>query len=91
MSKIRKIIEKKIWPDMFDKDKVLTLDFRLADFEIKAGDQIRFREWDPNIRQYTGREYVKTIKQVIKNESPTRYWKPDEMEKYGMYLLEWEN
>ncbi len=75
---------------MFDKDKLLTLDFRLADFELEQGDQIRFREWDPGTKQYTGREYVKTVKRVIKSESPTRYWKPEEMEKYGMYLLEWE-
>lgn len=75
---------------MFDKDKLLTLDFRLADFELTEGDQIRFREWDPKTKQYTGREYIKTVKQVIKCESPTRYWKPEEMVKHGMYLLGWE-
>ncbi len=85
-----KIIEKKIWPDMFDTDQHLTLDFRLADFDLKPGDQIKFREWDPTSRKYTGREYLKTVKKVLKCESPTRYWKPEEMEKYGMYLLEWE-
>ncbi len=41
------IIYKKIWPDMFDTDKNLSLDFRLADFKLKVGDRIIFREWDP--------------------------------------------
>ena len=85
-----KIIDKKIWPDMFDKDKSLTLDFRLADFVLEEGDLIKFREWDHKTKQYTGREYIKIVKKVIKCESPTRYWKPEEMEKNGMYLIEWE-
>lgn len=85
-----RIIEKKIWSDKFNLDKMLTLDFRLADFNIEPGDQIRFREWDPKTRTYTGREYIKTVKQVIRCESPTRYWKPKEMKRHGMFLFEWE-
>ena len=85
-----KTIDKKIWPDIFDTDKYLTLDFRLSDFDLEVGDKIRFREWDPKTKEYTGREYFKTVMQAIKCESPTRYWTPEEMEKHGMYLLEWE-
>jgi len=85
-----KTIDKKIWPDMFDTDKNLALDFRLADFQLEKGDKIRFREWDPKTKQYTGREYIKTVRQVVNCESPTRYWKLEEMERHGMYLLEWE-
>jgi len=83
-------IRKKIWPDMFDKDQLLTLDFRCADFEVHPGDVIIFQEWDPQTKQYTGREYRKVVKQVVKCESPTRYWTPEQLEKHGMYLLEWE-
>jgi len=62
-----------------------------SDFDLHEGDQIRFREWDPQTKQYTGREYIKTVKRVTKNESPTRYWSPPQLEKHGMYLIEWED
>jgi hypothetical protein len=83
-------IQKKIWPDMFDNDKNLTLDFRCADFKVKPGDVIIFREWDPKTKKYTGREYKKVVKQAIKCESPTRYWTEKELEKHGLWLFEWE-
>lgn len=75
---------------MFETDKELPADFRLADFELKDGDQICYREWDPEIKQYTGRQYTKKVKRVTKHESPTRYWKPEELEKNGMYIIEFE-
>lgn len=84
------IIYKKIWPDMFDTDKNLSLDFRLADFKLKVGDRIIFREWDPKTKKYTGREYKKTVKKLIKCESPTRYWKKEELKKYGLWLMEFD-
>lgn len=85
-----RIVEKKIWPDKFDEDQRLSLDFRLADFDLEQGDRIRFREWDPRREKYTGREYTKTVRQVIKCTSPTRYWSVKDMESHGMYLMEWE-
>lgn len=84
-------IKKKIWPDMFDTDKKLTLDYRLADFDLKAGDRIVFQEWDPKTKQYTGREYIKKVKKVIKCESPTRYWSNKQLNKYGFHLMEFED
>lgn len=75
---------------MFEIDRELPIDFRLADFELKGGDQIRYKEWDPKTRQFTGREYTKTVKRVTKHESPTRYWKQKELEKDGMYIIEFE-
>lgn len=75
---------------MFNKDKLLTLDFRCADFTVHRGDTIIFQEWNPKTGQYTGRKYSKVVKQVIKCESPTRYWALKQLEKYGLYLFEWE-
>lgn len=83
------IIEKKIWAEAFDEDKLLNVDFRLADFDLAEGDHIRFREWDPTTKEYTGREYVKIVKRATKSQSPTRYWTPEQLEKHGLYLLEW--
>jgi len=84
------IIEKKIWPDMFEIDQKLPIDYRLADFELKDGDQIRFREWDPKTQEYTGREYTKTVKRVIKHSTPTRYWTQEQLKKHGIYIMEFE-
>ncbi|HUS60277.1 MAG TPA: DUF3850 domain-containing protein [Nevskiaceae bacterium] len=85
-----RIIDKKIWPDMFENDKELPVDFRLADFDLKDGDQIRFREWNPETKTYTGREYIKTVKRVTKHESPARYWTQKQLKKHGFYIMEWE-
>ena len=90
MGRKMKIVDKKIWPDMFEEDKSLILDFRLADFVLEEGDHIRFQEWDPKTKRYTGREYIKTVRHLAKCNSPTRYWKSKEMEEHGMYLIEWE-
>jgi hypothetical protein len=84
------LIEKKIWPDMFETDRDLSIDYRLADFELKDGDQIRFREWDPKTEEYTGREYMKTVRRVTRHNSPTRYWTREELEKHGFYIMEFE-
>ena len=84
------IIEKKIWPDMFDNDRDLPIDFRCADFPLQDGDTIRYREWDPETQQYTGREYDKKVIRVIRHESPTRYWTQEQLEKHGMYSIEFE-
>jgi len=84
------IINKKIWPDMFEKDKNLPVDFRLADFDLKDGDKILYQEWDLKSKQYTGREYTKTVKRVTKHESPTRYWRQKDLEKSGIYIIEFE-
>lgn len=84
------IIEKKIWPDMFEIDQKLPIDFRLADFKLEDGDQIKYREWDPKTKQYTGRQYSKIVKRITKCESPTRYWTPEELENHGIYIIEFE-
>lgn len=85
-----KIIEKKLWPNYFDKDKNEILDTKLADFDLQPGDQIKFREWDPIKKQYTGREYIRTVKKVLKQESPTKYWTQDQLEEHGIYIIQWE-
>ena len=86
-----KTIEKKLWPDYFDLDRNASNDFKLADFNLQNGDQIKFREWDPQAKKYSGREYTRKVKKALKHESPTRYyWSQAELEKYGMYIIEWE-
>lgn len=73
---------------MFETDRELPVDFRLADFKLQDGDQIRYREWDPKTKQYSGREYTKTVKRVTKHESPTRYWSNKDLNRKGLFLIE---
>lgn len=75
---------------MFEEDQSADMDFRLADFALEVGDAIRFREWDPKTKKYTGREFVKQVKKLVHTGSPNRYWGPKEIVNYGMYLIEWE-
>lgn len=85
-----KTINKKLWPDYFDVDRNNPVDFKLADFDLQNGDQVKFQEWDPVKEKYTGKEYVRTVKRVSKHKSPTRYWKKEDLEKFGMYIIEWK-
>jgi len=84
------IIEKKIWPDKFELDRSLTVDFRLADFSLQPGDIVIFKEWDPKTKKYTGREYKKIVKQAVKSPRTARYWTPEQMQEHGMWLIEWK-
>ena len=49
-------VEKKWWPETFDlfASGKRKFELRLADFELKAGDIIVAREWDPKTQKYTG-------------------------------------
>ncbi len=60
-------IQKKIWPDMFENDQQLPVDFRLADFKLEVGDEIVFREWDSKTQRYTGRQYVKKVRRITRH------------------------
>lgn len=85
-----KVIEKKVSPESFGTDKDLPVDLRLADFDLEAGDQIRYREHSPQTGQYTGKEYTKTVKRVTKCRNPNKYWKAEDLEKFGLYLIEFD-
>lgn len=56
-------IEKKIWPEYFQRilngDKKFEL--RLADFECNLGDILILKEWNPKTQKYTGRIMEKEI------------------------------
>jgi len=61
------IIKKKIWPKYFNlvspgKKK---FELRLADFEVKEGDTLLLEEWDPKIKQYSGRKIEKRVSYVL--------------------------
>mgnify|MGYP001588456897 CR=1 FL=1 len=85
-----RVIEKKIWTDMFENDQELDNDFRLADFELQPGDVIVYKEWDPQAKAYTGREYRRVVKDVTKHGNPGRYWSQEELNAHGVYVINFE-
>ena len=72
-----KKVEKKIWPEYFQQviDNKKTFEIRLNDFEIEEGDVLVLKEWNPEIKSYTGREVEKEVGYVGK-------WKIEELEKF---------
>ncbi len=81
-------IEKKAWPELFQKilngDK--KFDLRLADFECKEGDILLLREWDPETKKYTGREIEKEVSYVFKTKD-VKFWNKEEIDKYGFQII----
>ncbi len=82
------IIEKKTWKDSFDKILEGKKDFevRLDDFEVREGDELLLREWDPEKKDYTGRELRKKVKLVAKTKE-MKYWKQEDIEKFGFQVI----
>jgi hypothetical protein len=81
-------IEKKCWPDQFEGllSKTRTLDLRLADFVVKAGDTLVLREWDPKTRKYSGRELKKKVTEVLPVK-PNPFYDKKIADHYGFQVL----
>lgn len=83
-----RIIEKKTWPEMFAKilDGSKNFDLRLADFEVKEGDVLLLKEWDPQTKKYTGREVKKIIRFVLRTKK-LKYWSQEEINNKGFVVM----
>jgi hypothetical protein len=81
-------IEKKIWPQYFDKiaSGEKTFELRLADWECNPGDILLLREWNPETQQYTGREIEKRVTYVLKTRD-IDLWTSEDVEKYGYQII----
>ncbi|MBS3166378.1 DUF3850 domain-containing protein [Candidatus Woesearchaeota archaeon] len=81
-------IEKKVWPDYFQKiiDGEKTYELRLADFECKPGDVLILKEWEPKTKEYTGRFIEKIVTYVGKTKNQT-FWTKEEVDKYGFQII----
>ena len=83
-----KRIEKKVWPEYFQlvADGVKMYELRLADFDCKPGDTLVLKEWDPQTKEYTGRELEKQVTFVGKTKGQT-FWSQEEVEQYGFQVI----
>ena len=84
-------IEKKTWPELFQRclDGSKTFDLRLNDFDIEEGDILILREWNPELKEYTGRELEKKVGFVgkWKIDDLTRFWSRNDIEGNGIQVI----
>lgn len=80
--------EKKIWPEYFNKiiDGKKTFELRLADWHCDEGDILVLKEWDPETKEYTGREIEKEVTYVLKTKD-IKLWSEEDVEKYGYQVI----
>lgn len=81
-------IEKKVWPKYFQAivDGKKTYELRLADFDVKEGDVLILREWNPETKEYTGRVIEKEVTYVSKTKGLS-FWSEEDIEKYGYQVI----
>lgn len=84
-----KKIEKKIWPQYFEAvaSGKKRYELRLNDFEVKEGDILILREWDPKTRQYTGRVTERKVTYVEKFNIDKLFWPKEKIEKKGIQII----
>ncbi len=84
-------IEKKVWPEYFEQvlNGSKTYEVRLNDFEIAEGDTLYLREWDPDTKEYTGRELERKVGYVgkFKTEDLVRFWSEEEIKENGIQVI----
>jgi len=92
-------IEKKLWPENFEKIESGEKDFelRLADFEISEGDNLILKEFNPKTKEYTGRIMTKLVKCIFKYDAEDidinddfglyENYTSEQLNKYGYYWI----
>lgn len=82
---------KKTWPDYFQmlKDGKKKFDVRLADLEVQEGDNIIFDEWDPALKDFTGRKLDMNVTFVLKTKD-LPYWSDRDVNKHGFIVMQVE-
>ncbi len=84
-------VEKKVWPQYFQEilDGKKTFELRLNDFDIAEGDTLVLKEWDPETKAYTGREFERKVGYVgrWRLDELTAFWPSEEIEDKGLQII----
>ena len=82
------VIRKKIWSKYFElvKSGKKNFELRVADFEINEGDTLILEEWDPVVKQYTGRKIEKKVGYILKFNLDD-FGQKKEIEEKGLYVI----
>jgi len=85
------IIKKKIWPEYFElvKSGKKKFELRLADFDIEEGDKLVLEEWDPEIKQYTGRKIEKKASYILKFNL-NKFGQEKVIQEKGLFIIQFE-
>jgi hypothetical protein len=82
------IRERKCWPEYFQK--ILTgeknFELRLGNFECGVGDVLLLREWDPQTKEYTGRQLKREITFILDTKTLT-FWTEEEKQRLGFKVM----
>lgn len=70
MTRPTQTVELKIWPEPFTawKEGRKRCEFRKNDRDFVVGDKLVLREWNPDTKQYTGREMTAEVTHIETNE-----------------------
>ncbi|MFH1751404.1 MAG: DUF3850 domain-containing protein [archaeon] len=81
-------IEKKVWPDFFQKivDGNKNFELRLADFECNPEDTLILKEGNPKTKEFTGRIIEKQVRFVLKTKD-IKFWPKEEIDKHGLQII----
>ena len=84
-------IKKKTWPKEFQEilEGKKNVDVRLADFDIKEGDELVLEEYNPETKEYSGRVISKKVKNLTK-VNLLDFYTPEQMKQFGHWIIELE-
>jgi hypothetical protein len=84
-------IEKKILPEYFQAvfDDKKKYELRLNDFDIEEGDILLLKKWNPEKKEYTGREVERAVGYVGRFgvENLTKFWSKEEIEQKSLQII----
>ncbi len=82
-------INKKIWTGWFDdvQSGKKKFELRLNDFAIKEGDTLVLQEWNPQTKEYTGRQLEKIVTYVRHFKINELFWPQEEIEEKGLQII----
>ena len=84
------IIEKKIWPQYFNEvlSGEKTFELRLADWDCTKGDTLILKEWNPDTKEFTGREITKKVGYVARiKPQQLPFWSAQDVEEHGLQII----
>jgi len=86
-----KKVEKKIWPKYFEEvfSGKKTFELRVNDFDIEEEDTLVLKEWDPETKDYTGREIEKQVGFVgkWKIKDLEIFWPREDIDDKGIQII----
>ena len=84
-------VKKKVWPKYFDlvRSGKKKFELRLADFDIEEGDILLLQEWNPDTKEYTGRE-IEVKPSYIHKFNIDQFGQGEEIKEKGLYIIQFE-